>query len=103
VQRHLVRLLGQILADRKYVRAVIEVTAEGVVMPGTPGNGPVSQAEHRRRHRSETPVDLECVAAHEAARSIGLIKFLAPNADMGTAIAVERVIEDGQDASVGVE
>src|SRR5215216_3435464 len=73
-------LLGQILADRRDPEAMTVEPAEDAVMIRAPRQNAFLLARHRFEHRPRTAAELDAVAAHKAARQIGVVKLLAPEA-----------------------
>ncbi len=103
VQRHRVVRLGQVLADREHAGRVLEHLPIRAVVPFAPGYAPARHSGQRREHGAPAPAELVGVAAHEAPAAIRLIELLAPDADVGPAVAVDRRIEDALDRRVGME
>src|ERR1700681_4128508 len=68
-----------------------------------PGQPPPSRTYNRLHDRGDAAAELKSIAAHEIAVGVGLIKFLAPEAQRRPMIAVERFIDIAIVQSVGMK
>ena len=58
-----------------------------------PGQPSCLRADDRLDDRADAAAELKGIAAHEIAARIGLVEFLAPQAERRAAVAVERLID----------
>src|SRR5262249_42305143 len=95
IERDAVLRLGQVLTDRRDPGRVIEQLAIAAMVFGSGRNLARGHTEHGGRDRTEAAKHLERVTADEAARQIGLVELVAPDAAAGRPlVALERLVED---------
>ena len=70
--------------------------AEHAVMVRAPGQNALLLAGDRLEHRPGAAAELDAIAAHEAARQVGVVELLAPQAGRRRAVAVGRLLHDSR-------
>lgn len=91
--------LGQVLAQRDHGGRVAEAQGEVGMMALAPGDRRHGEA-HRRARRAGAAVHLEGVAAHEAARAVGLVELLRQQ-DVAERATIRRIAAVGEEAGDG--
>ncbi len=77
--------------------------AEDAVMIRAPRQNALLLADDGLEHRPCPAHELDAVAAHEAARQVGVIPLLAPQAGRRRAVAVGRLLHIAVDLRIGME
>ena len=104
IEVHAVRRLGQVLADDGDRDRTVEALVVHPPVLASPGHAVTDRSAGGRGDRREPAGHLKRVAAHEAAREVGLVEFLADDAAADrTSVAAERPIEDAAHHRVGME
>src|SRR5690242_9000862 len=85
------------------MHAVAVEPAEDSVMILAPGQDALLLARDRLEHRTRAAAELDAVAAHEAARQIGVVPLLAPETGRRRAIGVGRLLHEAVDLRVRME
>src|SRR5207245_8852606 len=96
--------LRQVLADDREGDGAVEACGGGSPVLPSPGRAVVDRSAAGRGDRREPTGHLERIAAHEAAREIGLVELLADDAAADrAAVAAERAVEDAAHHRVRME
>ena len=103
IERDAVVLFREILADRGDAQPMAMELAEHAVMIGAPRQNALLLARDGLEHRSCAADELDAVAANEAAREIGVVKLLAPEAGRRRAVAVGRLVHEAVDLRIGMK
>src|SRR5262245_23335032 len=103
IERDTVVLLGQILADRGDREPMAVELAEHAVMIRAPRQDALLLARDSFEHRPCATAELDAVAAYEAAREVGVVKLLAPEAGRRRAVRVGRLLHKTVDLRIGME
>jgi hypothetical protein len=90
-------LLRQVVAGDADPHAMLEHLAIDAMMVASPRQLPGRGAGDRLVRRAHAAVELQRVAAHEAARGVGLVELLAPQVGDGCTPAVQRLLDIARD------
>src|SRR6185436_5035391 len=77
--------------------------AEHAMMIRAPRQNALLLARNGLEHRPRAAAELDAVAADEAAREIGVVKLLAPEAGRRRAVGVGRLLHKAVDLRIGMK